>query len=294
MKRVVILALGVFLCIHTAVAQPKVAVLDASLGEGVHPNVASIVADAINEQFVKSPDFIAIDRPYISSIQAEKQFQPSGEVDDSDIKELGVMFGADYICIANVSLLGSTYTVSARLIEVSSAQVIAQESDRRRGEIDVLFTISEVVGGKFVGAELSDKQVAKPTLMTQPEPVRESPPPAPEPEPEKWSPKRRVTVGYMFPGYMGNDGNDMYSGEDYYSFYEQDEYYALGLGCNDASNTKWGFDLHIMMPILNFLYVSSGVRYTHEGSVLNIGLLFGRGMAMKKRYVVGPVMYGKI
>ena len=133
MKKLSLLFLVFLIIVQIVSAQAKVAVLDASLGEGVHPNASAIVADTINEQFVKSPDFIAIDRAYISNIQEEKNFQLSGDVNQEDIKELGVTFGAKYLCIANVSQLGNTYTVSARLIEVETAQVVVQESARLQG-----------------------------------------------------------------------------------------------------------------------------------------------------------------
>ncbi len=114
MKRSTLIVLGFLFTIQLVSGQSKVAVLDASLGVGVHPNASAIVADTINEQFVKSADFIAIDRAYISSIQEEMKFQLSGDVNSDDIKELGITFGAKYLCIANVSQLGSTYTVSAQ------------------------------------------------------------------------------------------------------------------------------------------------------------------------------------
>lgn len=261
MKRLIIFSMVFLFVVSGVFAQSKVAVLDASLGEGVHPNAAAIVADTINEQFVKSSDYIAIDRAYISSIQAEKQFQLSGEVADQDIKELGATFGADYLCIANVSLLGSTYTVSARLIEVSSAQVVAQESHRLQGEIDVLFTIAEVVGSKFVGSDLASQPVTQPAegpKTAEPAPAA----PAPKPEKEKWKPKNRVSFGYLFPAYMGDTGNDTYSGDNYTSFYEQD-IYALDMGYDDAWNTSWGVDVHILVP-LSFLYFSISTGYSNH------------------------------
>lgn len=119
----------------------KVAVLDATIGNGVEVNASAIVADTINEQFVKSDGYIAIDRAYISKIQAEKKFQLSGEVNSEDVKELGAIFGAQFICIANVSKLGSTYTVSARMIDVATAQVVSQESARQKGQIDILLKL---------------------------------------------------------------------------------------------------------------------------------------------------------
>ena len=75
MKKSSLIVLGFLFVVQLVSGQSKVAVLDASLGTGVHPNASAIVADTLNEQFVKSADFIAIDRAYISSIQEEKKLQ---------------------------------------------------------------------------------------------------------------------------------------------------------------------------------------------------------------------------
>lgn len=257
MKKTVLIIFIFLFVLQIAIGQPKVAILDASLGEGVHPNASAIVADTINEQFVKSADFIAIDRAYISSIQEEKKFQFSGEVNAEDIKELGITFGAKYICIANVSLLGNTYSVSARLIEVETAQVVSQESARMQGQIDVLFNIAEIVGSKLMGKELA--------VTPAPQPVSEETTPPETPAPvEQIAAKpgekgAHFTVGYMLAGFMGDNG---YDGSNY-PIYEQDDYAMDVWGAPDADLTTWGIDIHMMSP-LNKLYWSLGVSYTNQ------------------------------
>ena len=275
------------LSISPLFAQTNVAVLNAILGDGVPVNASAIVADTINEQFVNSEGYTAIDRAYISSIQEEKNFQLSGDVQEQDIKELGNTFGADYICIAYVGLLGSTYSVSARLIEVETAKVILQESHRLQGEIDVLFTVAEVVGAKMVGSNLdtavpvtmavADEAAAEEqTQETQP-PAEENPAvPADE---EGWDyyaddqqdePKGVVTdprihfiFSWMFAGYSGDDGNDTFSGDDYYSYYEMDQYF-LDNGYSSADANHIGLDFHMLFPVWKFIYVGGGLTFTRE------------------------------
>src|SRR6056297_1115117 len=271
MKRFLLIMLWFFLLIQAATGQSKVAVLDATLGKGVHSNASSIVADTINEQFVKSGDYIAIDRSYISSIQAEKQFQLSGEVKDQDIKDLGNTFGAEYLCIANVSILGKTYTVSARLIEVESAQVVAQESSRRRGEIDILFDVAEEVGNKFVGKNLPPKTppkakvtgTEKPKPQPQPSTPTQTRPSPTKPKPDKTKPRAHMTFGYMFPGYMGDNDSE-------YPFYERDQEMiddGRDVGYDsEATTTSWGLDFHILVPI-DSIYWSLGTTITMQSAV---------------------------
>ncbi len=271
------LTLLVFLCLTVFLgAQPKVAVLDATLGQGVSVNASAIVADTINEQFVKAPNFTAIDRAYISSIQEEKKFQLSGDVTEEDIKEIGNTFGADYICVANVSILGTTYTVSARLIEVSTAQVYAQESHRMKGEIDILFMIAEIVGAQLVGSDMANIEIApsdditketSPIIETAPEPEPETEPepelvPAPQPTREKkeyapGEPRGHFMVSFVFTGYLGAE--DSY--EDGYALYDVDSYYS---DYYDITKLNYGIDVHYMEPFLGFIYYSLGFIYTTQ------------------------------
>jgi len=144
-----------FISIQSVYSLSKVAVLDAIIGEGIPINASFIVADTINEQFVKSSQYKAIDRTFISEIQDEKRFQLSGEVKEDEIKTIGNIFSADILCIAQVTYLGSTYSVSARLIEVATSEVLAQESHRMNGKEDILFTIAEIVGKELTGQDVS-------------------------------------------------------------------------------------------------------------------------------------------
>jgi len=244
-KHALIILISLF-AVQIISAQSKVAVLDASLGAGVDANASAIVADTLNEQFVKSKDFIAIDRAYISSIQEEKKFQLSGDVNSDDIKELGATFGAKYLCIANVSQLGSTYTVSARLIEVETAQVVSQESARQRGQIDVLFNVAEEVGAKLIGKGLAEQEEkAKEAELV---PSKKQPAARTGKKPGTFS---RTTVSYMIPSFHGS-GYDLMT----------DNFDAiLTYGWNTWSG---GVDVHSLMTFRKYYYAAVSGSYGFE------------------------------
>ena len=266
MKKITVLTAVLFLCMFQLTfgeAKLKVAVLDATIGNGVEENASAIVADTINEQFVKSGKYIAIDRAYISKIQAEKKFQLSGEVNSDDVKELGALFGAQFICVANVSKLGSTYTVSARMIDVTTAQVVSQESAKQKGEVDVLFDVAEEVGTKLVGKQQTSPQPVKESKAPEKKSTTEKKTAAPSKPSEKGQPRSRITVGYMFPGYIGDSGNDTYSGSSYYSFYEQDQYIKNIYPGYDAWSDSWGIDIESLVPFGSW-YLSGGFTYTDQ------------------------------
>ena len=244
MKKQLLIIFSLLFVVFTASGISKVAVLDASLGVGVHPNASAIVADTINEQFVKSDDYIAIDRAYISNIQEEKKFQLSGDVNSDDIKELGATFGAEFLCIANVSQLGSTYTVSARLIEVETAQVVSQESARMQGQIDVLFNVAEEVGAKLIGKDIT---TSEPVVQT-----RETTPTKPaNTQPAKTSNKAkafsRTTVSYMMPSFSGS-GHDILEDSE----------------LSDYETWTYGFDIHSLMAFEKYYYFALSGSFAFE------------------------------
>ena len=270
MKKFLLLTLVIFFALiqfSFAEGRIKVAVLDATIGNGVEENASAIVADTINEQFVKSDGYIAIDRAYISKIQAEKKFQLSGEVNSDDVKELGAIFGAQFICIANVSKLGSTYTVSARMIDVETAQVVSQESAKQKGEIDVLFDIAEVVGNKLVGKKYDAAEEPAPVKEKETSVVKETPKTSAVSAAKKKA-RSRITIGYMFPGYFGNDNNpamydmfDLLYNSDSQSFYEasNDTWYTAYSGWKDSM----GLDIESIFSY-NLWYISAGLSYTEQ------------------------------
>lgn len=252
---ITILILGIF---QMAFGVSKVAVLDATIGNGVDTNASAIVADTINEQFVKSNEYIAIDRAYISKIQAEKKFQLSGEVSSDDVKELGALFGAQFICVANVSRLGATYTVSARMIDVATAQIVSQESAKMKGEIDVLFDVAKEVGDKLVGKNYTVPEAA------EVQPAEEKPQPQTQKPPRvtrKTKPRSRLTFGFIFPGYTGNDNTIVL-----YDLTSSNIDYLFGLTSGetrsiDPSNT--GIDINVLTPY-HWFYSSFGLTYTTQ------------------------------
>ncbi|MDA3938317.1 MAG: hypothetical protein PF693_03275 [Spirochaetia bacterium] len=245
MKKLLMVILAFLFIIQMASGISKVAVLDASLGEGIHSNASAIVADTLNEQFVKSANFIAIDRAYVSNIQEEKKFQLSGDVNAEDIKELGATFGAEYLCIANVSQLGTTYTVSARLIEVATAQVVSQESARMQGQIDVLFNVAEMVGGKLIGKEVA-------TMAAQPAPVRTAPVKPAAGTSTKPKTFSRTTMSYIMPSFSGSGYDLLLSWLD------------LGMGTGNYEPWTAGFDIHSLMTIGKYYYFAVSGSFGFE------------------------------
>lgn len=93
---------------------------DASIGIG------RVLGDKMVAAFVASGRYTAVERTnsFLSQLKNEQQYQQNGAVDDKEISRIGKQFGVQYVCVADVSdVMGEKY-ISARMIDVETAEVV--------------------------------------------------------------------------------------------------------------------------------------------------------------------------
>ena len=107
----------------TAIAQQKkVAVYVTGQQSGIN----KVLGYQLVAAFAKSGKYIAIERTasFLAELGKEQNYQRTGAVDDNELSRLGKQFGVQLVCVADVSdVFGEKY-VSARLIDVESAEVV--------------------------------------------------------------------------------------------------------------------------------------------------------------------------
>lgn len=154
MKKAIIFTLAIVCIALTALQaqeKKKVAVYVTGSGEaGVNKVLGGKMVAAITQ----SGTYTAIERTaeFLAEINKEQGYQRTGNVDDSQISRLGKQFGVNLVCVAEVyQVLGSNY-VSARLIDVESATVLATaDGHNELKSIDDLFTTSEDIAARLLG-----------------------------------------------------------------------------------------------------------------------------------------------
>lgn len=89
-------------------------------------NIGRVLGDKLVAGFTNSGKYIAIERTnsFLSQLTKEQNYQRTGTVDDNDISRLGKQFGVQYVCIADVSEVFGEKYISARLIDVETAEVV--------------------------------------------------------------------------------------------------------------------------------------------------------------------------
>jgi curli biogenesis system outer membrane secretion channel CsgG len=104
-------------------SQQKVAVYVTG---GNDSGLNKVLGDKLVEAFVKSGKYSAIERTnvFLEELSKEHDYQRTGNVKDDELSRLGKQFGVQFVCVAEVSdVFGEKY-ISARLINVESAEVI--------------------------------------------------------------------------------------------------------------------------------------------------------------------------
>ncbi|MDR2836186.1 MAG: hypothetical protein LBV69_08355 [Bacteroidales bacterium] len=152
MKKLIILILAL-ICAGMVFGQTqqKVAVYVTGNQEA---GINKILGDQLVSAFVKSGKYTAIERTssFLTELSKEQSYQRTGNVDDNELSRLGKQFGVQLVCIADVSdVFGEKY-VSARLIDVESAEVInTSNASSPLKTINDLMQVAEKISKELAG-----------------------------------------------------------------------------------------------------------------------------------------------
>ena len=170
-SRIILLVLGILLLPAFAFAKPQVAVLDTILAVGMDKTVAAPITDKIIEELVNSGKYTVIDRANVEQVLREKEFQlSSGVVKNEEVRQAGEYLGADLVIASNASRVGSTYVISAKMIDVVTGEIVAQASSEQKGTIDVVLDVARTVGRQISGQSVvvATKPAAEPPKTAAP------------------------------------------------------------------------------------------------------------------------------
>ena len=156
----------------TAVAQQKKVAVYVT---GEQSGITKVLGDQLVAAFAKSGKYAAVERTnsFLAELSKEQSYQRSGAVSDNDIAHLGVQFGVNYVCVADMSdVFGEKY-ISARLIDVETAVIInAHNVSGAMANMDDCLKMAGEIASK-----LSDKTIAeqlKEELARQKEAARQA------------------------------------------------------------------------------------------------------------------------
>ena len=153
-KLLTILVLSLLSLTAFAQQKPKVAVYVT----GEQSGVTKILGDQLVSAFSQSGDYTAIERTssFLAELGKEQNYQRTGAVADSDISRLGKQFGVQFVCVADISEAFGEKYISARLINVESAEVIkTANASSKLDSMNELIKVSGMLKHQLVGENLS-------------------------------------------------------------------------------------------------------------------------------------------
>jgi TolB-like protein len=120
-------------------AQIKLTVVNFQ-GKGISSNDASILTDRFRNILVKFDSIKVYERENVNQIILEQGFQQTGFISDDSIIEIGRLIGVEQIVSGSASFIGKTYTVTAKIIDVKTGEILNSSSIDHQGSLDELLS----------------------------------------------------------------------------------------------------------------------------------------------------------
>jgi hypothetical protein len=155
MKKLAIFIAALFIFSAGAFAQdlPRIAVYVTG---DVPENEKKALGTRMLASLVNSGRYKGIERTnsFLAEIEKEQVKQMSGDIDDNQISALGKQFGVKFVCIADITPAYGSFQVSARIINVETAEVdFIGDATSKLKTIDDLTQVSVEVVRKMFGED---------------------------------------------------------------------------------------------------------------------------------------------
>ena len=133
--------ISLLLFIGLAFAQDvTIAVFDFE-NNGLKPHEVRQLSTRLESESVKNGGFKVVERSKIDEILKEQKLQMSGIIDKKYLIDIGEMLGAELIVLGNVGKVGNIYTVSARIVNSKTAEILRSANYDTGTSISNLLTV---------------------------------------------------------------------------------------------------------------------------------------------------------
>lgn len=132
---------------------PMVAVT-ALQARGVAESDAAVFTETLADVLLRSGKVRVMERSQMDKILAEQGFQQAGACDTAECAvQMGRLLGIERIVVGSVGKVGETYSISVRMVDVGTGEVVSSSRRNHRGAIDdVLERVVPDVGRELIGS----------------------------------------------------------------------------------------------------------------------------------------------
>lgn len=144
-----IISIPVFIAAQT---RPTVAVLDFE-GRGISPVEVATLTDRLATELGNTEAVILVERNQLERILAEQGLQQSGCTTDECVAEVGQLLGVQYMISGSINMLGSTFTIDAKMFSIETGANVQTVSKTHKGRVDELIPLMEAIAWELVGLD---------------------------------------------------------------------------------------------------------------------------------------------
>lgn len=120
---------------------------------GLKKTDVEILTDRLQSELVKIGNYRLVERDKIDNILKEQKLQMSGLINEKYLIDIGKILGAELILIGNVGKIDNIYTISVRLVDAESSEIIKSVNYDTGTSISNLLRVGMV----NIAAKLSNK-----------------------------------------------------------------------------------------------------------------------------------------
>lgn len=140
MKRLILLLALAALPLCAQGRTPTAAVMPLQ-ARSIDSNSVRVLEDALTDGLIRSGKLRMMERSQMAVVLKEQGFQKSGACDGNECAvQIGKLLGIERSVIGSVGLLGKTYVINARLIDIATGEVVTSSQRSVAGEIDKALT----------------------------------------------------------------------------------------------------------------------------------------------------------
>ncbi|KAB2879104.1 DUF2380 domain-containing protein [bacterium] len=158
MKRALLLITVLFL--NTLVAQEKpktenrltAAVLDFKIISGITDAEVTALTSKFRSSLIQTKKYDVLERGQMETILKEQDFSLSDNCNSAECAvQVGQLLAAEKMITGDIGKIGSTYTVTVRIIDVSTGKIEDTQSSEYRGDTDGLIKTFDLLAQKLTG-----------------------------------------------------------------------------------------------------------------------------------------------
>lgn len=131
------------------------------LSDKLRSHITQLVSSDEYRQMKEKDSYEVVERQNMDRIFEQFDVQNTGCVSDSCAIEFGKMLQADRILLGTIGIIGNTFSVSTRIIDIESSKTVATADRQHRGSIDeVMSTVIVEVGNELMlGRKKKSKKI---------------------------------------------------------------------------------------------------------------------------------------